>query len=94
MATLNGAKAQGRTNIGKLAPGFEADLIMLNVHSPHMQPVYSPAATAAYAANGGDVCLTMVQGKVLYENGEWKTIDIERTIAEVNRIAVPIVLNN
>ena len=94
MATLNGAKAQGRSNVGQLAAGFDADLIMLDVHSPHMQPVYSPAATAAYAANGGDVCLTMVQGKVLYENGEWKTIDIEKAIADVNRIAVPIVLKN
>lgn len=92
MATLNGAKAQGRKNVGMLRAGCDADLIMLDVHKPHMQPVYSPAATAAYSAGGSDVCLTMVQGRILYENGEWTTIDVEKAIAEVKSIAVPIVL--
>ena len=94
MATVNGAKAQGRTNVGVLRPGFDADLIMLNVHTPHLSPVYCPAATVAYAAGGSDVCLTMVQGRILYENGEWNTIDVEKAIAEVENIAVPIVLNS
>ena len=92
MATVNGAKAQGRANVGVLDAGFDADIIMIDVHKPHMQPVYHPAAAAAYAARGSDVCLTMVQGRILYENGEWKTIDVEKAIADVNRIAVPIVL--
>lgn len=92
MATVNGAKAQGRENeIGRIREGLEADIIMLNVHTPHMQPVYSPASAAAYAANGGDVLLTMVQGRILYENGEWTTIDVEKAIRDVNKIAVPIV---
>ncbi len=93
MATVGGAKAQGRENeVGRLKPGFEADLIMLDVHKPRLQPLFDPVAAAAYAANGSDVCLTVVRGKVLYENGEWTTIDAEKAIAEVQRVAVPIVL--
>ena len=91
MATVNGAKAQGRKNTGKLCPGYDADLIMLDVDKPHLQPVFSPVATAAYSARGSDVCLTMVQGRILYENGEWTSIDCEKAIAEVCEIAVPIV---
>ena len=92
LATVNGAKAQGRENeTGRLRAGFDADLIMLDVHAPHLQPVHSPAALAAYSCRGSDVCLTMVQGKVLYEKGEYKTIDIERAIREVHELAVPLV---
>ncbi len=93
MATVNGAKAQGRENeIGQLKEGFDADLIMLDINKPRMQPLYDPIAAAVYAAKGSDVCLTVVQGKILYENGEWMTIDAEKAIAEVKSIAVPIVL--
>lgn len=83
-ATIGGAKSQGRDNCGKLAEGYKADLIVLDLMSPNMQPTHNLANNVVYAANGGDVVLTMVDGKVLYENGEYKTIDIEKTIYQVN----------
>lgn len=93
MATVNGAKAQGREReIGMLKAGFEADLIMLDTHCAHMRPLYDPISAAVYSARGSEVVLTMVQGKVLYESGEFKTIDIQRAIEDVERLAVPIVL--
>ena len=78
MATVNGAKALGRADIGALKAGMQADIVLINADAPHMMPMHSPCDNIVYAANGGDVCMTMVAGKVLYKNGEFLTLDIER----------------
>ena len=93
-STVNGARAQGRENeVGKIAEGMEADIILVDLNSPLTRPYYSPASAVTYSATGERVCLTMVQGKVLYENGEFTTIDIEKAYDEVERHAVKLVLN-
>ncbi|MEG0156891.1 MAG: amidohydrolase family protein, partial [Anaerovoracaceae bacterium] len=84
-ATLGGAIAQGRENCGKLKEGYRADLIVIDLSGPNMHPIHQFATNLVYSASGSDVCLTMVDGRVLYENGEYKTIDIERTIFEVEK---------
>ena len=90
LATVNGALGQGRENeTGRILPGYDADLIMLNLDAPHLFPLNDPLAAVAYAAIGSDVCLTMVQGRVLYENGEYKTIDMEKTRYEVENYVLP-----
>jgi len=90
MATVNGAIGQGRENeTGKVAAGYDADLIMLNLDAPHLFPLNDPCAAVAYAAKGSDVCLTMVQGHILFENGEYKTIDLEKTRHEVETYLLP-----
>lgn len=85
MLTINGARAQGRSDCGALACGKRADLIVMDVDTPWMCPVYDMATNIIYSASGADVVLTMCDGKVLYENGEYKTIDIEKTKFEVVR---------
>lgn len=82
-ATKNGAAAQRREDCGAVTLGNKADLIVLDASQPSLQPVHSAVNNAVYAACGRDVALTMIDGKVVYENGEFKTIDIERTIFEV-----------
>ena len=78
MATRAGAFAQGREQeIGQLKAGFDASLILVDTKKPGMYPVHNPVSTLAYSARGGDVHLTMVRGKVLYENGTYTTLDIE-----------------
>lgn len=92
MATVGGAKAQGRENeIGRIVEGFDADLILIGADSPILRPVYDPISTTVYSATGRDVCLTMVQGRILYENGQFTTIDVEQAMHEVEHYAVPIV---
>lgn len=81
-ATRAGALSQGREDCGLLSEGFKADLIAVDVSGPNMQPVYDMAHNLIYSADGKDVVLTMVDGKVCYQDGEFKTIDIEETIAE------------
>ena len=50
-----------------------------------MVPVHDWTTNLVYSAQGSDVCLTMVDGKVLYENGEYRTIDIEKVQYESQR---------
>ena len=64
---------------------------MLNVHHPKLQPIYEPVSTVVYSASGSDVCMTMVQGKVLYRDGIWYTLDVRKAIRDINEIAVPSV---
>jgi 5-methylthioadenosine/S-adenosylhomocysteine deaminase len=90
LATVNGAAGQGRENeTGRIAPGFDADLIVLNLDAPHLFPLNDPYAAVAYAAKGSDVSMTMVQGRILYEDGEWKTIDVEKIRREVEDYVLP-----
>jgi 5-methylthioadenosine/S-adenosylhomocysteine deaminase len=84
-ATYAGAKGQGRDDCGKLAVGFKADLIVMDLSKPNMRPVHDLANNIVYSASGSDVLLTMVDGKVLYQNGEYLTIDIEKTIFEAEK---------
>lgn len=90
-ATKNGAYAQRRENCGALKVGNKADLIVIDAEKPSMQPIYNPLNNVVYSANGSDVCLTMIDGKIVYENGEFKTIDVEKAIYMVNKSARRIV---
>lgn len=85
-ATICGARAQGRADCGKLEPGYRADLILIDTDSVNNIPSYDPAYTAVYSANRSDVRLTMVDGRILYENGEYKTLDIEKVKADMRYI--------
>ncbi|MCL1862792.1 MAG: amidohydrolase [Defluviitaleaceae bacterium] len=81
MATTNGAKAQGREGeSGQLVEGYDADIIMLNFNNPRQTMCYDPILNLAYSTSGRDVEMTMVRGKILYENGEFTTIDIEKVL--------------
>ena len=85
MATINGARIQGRTDCGGIAVGNKADIIALNFDGPHMLPAFDPLTMLCYSAQGSDVAMTMVDGKVLYENGEFLTIDKEKVYADVKQ---------
>ncbi len=78
MATVNGAKTQGRFDTGSIEVGKKADIIAINLDAPHMVPDNDTLSLIVYSAQASDVCMTMVDGKILYENGEFKTMDKER----------------
>ena len=85
MATLNGAKIQGRTDCGGIKVGNRADVIALDFDKPHLLPAFDPLAMLCYSAQGSDVCMTMVDGRILYENGEFLTMDKERIYHDVKK---------
>ena len=90
MATVNGARGLGRMDTGVLAPGRWADLILLDPEAPNLVPCHDAANQIAYAAHGSNVVLNMCRGKVIYENGEFLTIDREKTLQQVRQYAVPM----
>ena len=75
---VNGALSQGRTDCGRVEVGKKADLVLIDLHTLHNLPVYDPYATLTYSADREDVLMTMVDGRILYENGEYTSIDEER----------------
>lgn len=85
MATINGAVAQGRFDTGCLSVGKKADVIAIDASMPHLTPNLNPEALIVYSAQGSDVRMTMVDGRILYENGEFKTLDKDRIYWEVKR---------
>ncbi len=86
LATENAAKAQGRANCGVLREGASADLILVNMEDPNTMPFYEGAAAVVYSATPSNVALTMVDGRILYENGEWKTLDVEALRYEMREV--------
>ncbi|MEA5084285.1 MAG: amidohydrolase [Lachnospiraceae bacterium] len=86
IATKNGAISQGRNNTGEIAVGKNADLFVVDFNSPNLQPVTDMLNGIVYASLPENVLLTMANGKVLYEKGEFKTIDIEAVIAKIKEI--------
>ncbi|MFK5953248.1 MAG: amidohydrolase [Desulfobacterium sp.] len=91
MATINGAKALGLDGIiGSLEPGKRADIIVLDTRSPHMVPMYNPYSQLVYAAKGSDVITSIVDGKVLMENRNLTTLNVDQVMDDVLAIAKDI----
>ncbi|MBR3692314.1 MAG: amidohydrolase [Clostridia bacterium] len=87
LATAGGAYAQGReAECGRIAVGMDADLVLLDARRPCMIPLNSPYSALVYSADNTCVRMTMVRGRVLYENGELLTIDRERLFHDAERI--------
>ena len=86
LATENGARAQGREDCGRLAIGARADLTLIDRHSIHNLPTYDDHAMLAYSAESADVRMTMVDGRILYRNGEYTSIDEERLRRESQEV--------
>lgn len=68
MATTGGAKAMGLENCDRLAVGKKADIIMLDLWQPNMQPINNIVKNIVYSGSKQNVTMTMVNGKILYEN--------------------------
>ena len=85
MATRSGARLQGRGDTGELAVGKKADVIAIDLGRPHLYPNLDPLALMVYSAQGADVAMTMVDGRILYENGEFLTLDADKILSEARK---------
>ena len=81
-AALTGALSQGRADCGRIEEGCRADLIVIDLDRPHLRPDYDTRANVIFSAQSSDIVLNMIDGKVVYKNGEYLTIDKEKVIAE------------
>ena len=90
MATVCGARAQGRADrCGMLKEGMDADIILVDFSAPHLIPCHNVLSGLCFSAKGGDVAMTMVQGKILYQNGRFPTIDLKNVVEELTGYAIP-----
>ena len=88
MATVNGGAALGRKT-GRIAPGYDADLILVDFDAPNLIPCHDVAENLAFSAHGGNVVMNMCRGKVIYQDGQFRTIDLERVKKELADYAIP-----
>ena len=90
MATVTGAQAQNRSaECGMLQPGMDADIVLVDFSAPHLIPCHNVLNGLVWSAKGGDVAMTMVRGKVLYQNGQFPTIDLKSVVEELTSYAIP-----
>ena len=90
MATVCGARAQGRAEeCGMLKTGMDADLALVDFSAPHLMPCHNVLNGLVFSAKGGDVAMTMVRGKILYQNGSFPTIDLKEVVEELSSYAIP-----
>ena len=92
MATRDGGVALGRKT-GVIEAGYEADLILVDFSHLNLTPCHSVISNLAYAAHGSDVVMNMARGKVIYQDGEFKTIDLERVKREMADYALPLLFS-
>jgi len=79
MATEGGARLLGwESEMGTLDPGKRANLILIDQSGLHTLPSTDPAANVVYTNTASDVVMTMVNGKILFEDGELTTIDEDK----------------
>ena len=86
-ATLNSAVAQGREDCGSIEAGKKADISVLDLNAIEAIPSYNYSGALLYSLSGRNVLMTMCDGKILYENGEFKTIDIEKVKYKINKFS-------
>lgn len=80
LATMGGAKALGMENsIGSLEAGKKADLIIFETDSVNMQPIYDYYSVIVYSANPSNVETTMVNGQIVMDKRQLKTMDLRQT---------------
>ena len=85
MATINGAKAMG-FDCGEIKKGKLADIILVDITKPHFYPQFNLVSHLVYSAKSSDVYLTMVNGKILYKNGEFLNENKQEIYKKANEI--------
>lgn len=91
MTCRNGAESQGRADCGEIRVGAWADIVAWDLGGVHLHPAHDLLSNIFFSAQAADIRMVMVNGRILYRDGRFTTIDIERVIAEIDGIAARIV---
>lgn len=87
MAIKNGAYAMNFPDTDVLAEGKSADMVLIDLHRPNMQPVANIPKNIVYSGSKENVKMTVIAGKILYEDGEFVGQDAEEIYRKVNETA-------
>ncbi|MGN1136182.1 MAG: amidohydrolase family protein [Oscillospiraceae bacterium] len=93
MAVCGSANAMGLENCDTIKKGKKADLIVVDLNAPNMRPLHNIPKNLVYSGSKQNILITMCAGKILYENGEFTTIDLEKTYADAD-IALKRMIEN
>ena len=91
MATLGGARMMGlEQEIGTIEKDKQADIIVIDVNSPHMVPLYNPISLVVYSASGADVKDVVVNGQILLKDRIFQTLDPDEIQDRVMSLSMQI----
>jgi len=90
MATVGGADALSRPDLGRLAVGCKADIVLVKIDTPKAAPAYDPFQFLVLAATGDDVDRVIVDGNTIVEHGDVLTIDVAAAVRSVNQASARV----
>ena len=88
-ATESNARLLGLDRLGRIAPGFKADIILLDMKQPHLQPFYN-SDSLVYSGSGADVATVIINGRVILNEGRFLSFDLDECMTEVRKLAAPL----
>ncbi|MCF6465487.1 amidohydrolase [Clostridium sp. Cult2] len=92
MATINGAKALlWDKEIGSIEIGKKADIVLIDMKKPHLYPLHNVISSLAYSVQGSDVDTVIVDGKIIMEKREIKTLDVEKIMYNAEKSAKDLI---
>ena len=77
--------------VSSIEEGKKADLILIDMEKPHLYPVHNIISSLAYSVQGSDVDTVIIDGKIIMENREMKTLDVEEIMFNVDKIAKDLI---
>lgn len=93
MATINGAKAlKWDDEIGSIEVNKKADIILVDLDKPHLYPIHNLISLLAYSVQGSDVDTVIIDGKIVMEKREIKTLDVEKIMYNAQRLSEELIL--
>lgn len=92
MATINGAKAlKWEDEIGSIKVNKKADIILIDLDKPHLYPLHNLISLLAYSIQGSDVDTVIIDGNIIMEKKEIKTLDVEKIMYNAQRISKDLI---
>ncbi len=88
-ATESNARLLGLDRLGRIAPGFKADIILLDMKQPHLQPFYN-SDFLVYSCSGADVETVIINGRIILKEGRLLSFDLDECMTEVRKLAAPL----
>jgi 5-methylthioadenosine/S-adenosylhomocysteine deaminase len=88
-ATENNAKILGLAKLGTIAPGFKADIILVDINQPHLQPFYN-SDSLVYSGTGADVETVIINGRIVLRERKLLSFDLDECMEKVRELATPL----
>jgi len=86
-ATIGGAEALDRSDLGRLTKGAKADVVLIEAKTPHAVPMRDPLGFIVFSATGADVNTVIVNGRTVVRERKLVHLDLSESIARLSDAA-------